>query len=130
MSEAASPSTPPAAPPPSSIQLIDLTSHPDGELLRMLSRGTSLREREWSERLPRGKHLGKDRRREYNQLCHDIWKLDMAIIKHPARTKLGVHAKALYALEHEDAEGNAPTYGMHGLLFSVLSDALRIGALA
>ena len=114
---------------PLPLELVDLSCHPDGELLRMLSRGTSLREREWSERLPTGKHLGKDRRRNYNQLCHDIWKLDLAIIKHPARTKFGVHAKALYALEHRDAEGKAPTHGSHGLLFSVLSDALRIGAL-
>lgn len=112
------------------LTLIDLEQHPDGELLRMIARATVLREREWLDRLPPAKHLGKEKRRDYNQLCHDLWKLDMAIASHPATTRFGVHAKALYAVEHRDFEAKAPTCSGLGLVFSVLSDALRTGALS
>lgn len=112
------------------LTLIDLEQHPDGELLQMIARGTALREREWLERLPRGKHLGKEKRRAYNQLCQDLWKLDMAIARQLATTRFGVHAKAIYAVEHPSFEAQAPTYGGSGLTFSVLSDALRTGSLA
>ncbi len=132
MSEA-SPKIPPIPPaPPFALELIDLDAHPDGALLRLIAEGTKAREAYalLTERRYR-KGMARADRAECSAAYCAAGQIEVRIIATPARTGFGLLAKALFTLEHNDItrpHGANLTWGIGGLLFSVVNDSVRIGS--
>ncbi|MCB8878258.1 hypothetical protein [Acidisoma silvae] len=115
-------------------QLIDLDQHPDGELLRLIAQGTNAREK-YQALNRRGHRRGKAiaDRQEVGDAFGVRMRLECRIINTPAKTPFGLTAKAMFALEHEsvaDVHASNLTWGVGGLLFSVVNDAILTGALS
>jgi hypothetical protein len=119
---------------PLPLTLIDLEQHPDGELLRLIAQGTKAREAYYlltKRGYRRG--LAKADRAEVSAAYCARFRLETTIVATPAKTKFGLTAKALFALEHEataNVHGANLTWGIGGLLFAVVNDAMQMGAFA
>jgi hypothetical protein len=132
MSEAIGKNTPPATPLPFALEVIDLDAHPDGTLLRLIAEGTKAREAYYllTQRRYR-KGMAKADRAEGSAAFRTVMLTEARIIGTGARTGFGLLAKTMFALEHRDAtephRANL-TWGIGGLLFSVVNDSVRMGA--
>jgi hypothetical protein len=134
MSEAKKRLRPPVERPPFSLQLIDLDAHPDGDLLRLIAQGTKARE-SYGLLKKRRYRRGQARadRVELREAFGARMRLECAIIGTQAKTPVGLTAKALFALEDEavaNVHVSGLTWGVGGLLFSVVNDGMRMGAFA
>lgn len=112
-------------------ELIDLDQHADGKLLRLIAQATKAREAYWFLK-KRGHRRGLARadRAEVVEAFAARMRLENAVIALAAKTTFGLTAKALFALEHEcaaDVHASNLTWGIGGLLYSVVNDGLHLG---
>jgi hypothetical protein len=132
MSEATSTNTPGGGFPPFKLELVDLDAHPDGVLLRLIAEGTKAQEAYdlLTQRRYR-KCMARADRAELSAAATAAFQLETKIVAIPARTSFGLLAKAMFALGHprtRDRNGANLTWGLGGLLFSVVEDSVRMGA--
>jgi hypothetical protein len=94
---------------PLPFEIVDLTTHPDGQLLRLIAEATVMRDRPG---------VAGWKLKDFIDIDDQIGPLEPA-------TRFGLHAKALYALGNQDRD--LRVFGLHGVAFSVIEDAMRMG---